>query len=219
MQILLQIGLVLQKNKMKKILSTVVITLCCFAATAQNDLKKKIVDSTCACLTEIPDIDKKTPEELQMVMGQCMMQKSLTDIMALAQERNLEMTDMEGMQKLMAEISVELTKADCKALNSLMMKMAQRGGNAENGPDAKESAVLKGTVQNVEVKDFVYITVLTDAKATQLVWSDFVTGGNAYAKNLATLKSKNLQFYYVTKEVYSVKAKAYIAVKMITGIK
>lgn len=205
---------------MKKIVSVVFVILSCFAATAQTDLKKKIVDSTCACLTEIPDIDKKTPEELQMVMGQCMMQKSLTDIMALAQERNIEMTDMEGMQKLMAEIGMDMTKADCKALNSLMMKMAQRGGgNIENGPDTKESAVLKGKVQNVEVKDFVYITVLADAKATQLVWSDFVSGGNAYAKNLATLKNKNLQFYYVTKEVYSIKAKAYVAVKMITGVK
>jgi hypothetical protein len=205
---------------MKKILSTVAVTLCFFTAAAQTDLKKKIVDSTCACLSEIPDIDKKTPEELQMVMGQCMMQKSLTDVMALAQERNIEITDMEGMQKLMAEIGIEMTKADCKALNSLMMKMAQRGGgNRENGPDAKESAVIKGKVQNVEVKDFVYITILADAKATQLVWSDFVTGGNAYAKNLVSLKNKTLQFYYVTKEVYSIKAKAYVAVKMVTAVK
>jgi hypothetical protein len=60
--------------------------------------------------------------------------------------------------------------------------------------------------------------VLSGAKSIQLVWSDFVTGGNTYAKNLLSLKNKSLEFSYVEKEVYSTKAKAYITVKMISGI-
>ena len=206
---------------MKKIAIFASIMFCCFAATAQTNLKKKIVDSTCACLSEVPDLDKKSPEDLQMIMGQCMMKKSMEDFMALVQERNIEMTDMEGMQKLMAEISVEMAKADCKALNSLMLKMAQRGNNdaPEKTIDVKIGANVEGLVQNVEVKDFVYVTVRSGAKLLQLVWSDMVTNGNDYAKDLLKLKNKNISFSYVEKEVYSIRAKAYINVKMITALK
>ena len=49
---------------MKKIAIFVSVMFCCFAATAQTNLKKKIVDSTCACLSEVPDLDKKSPEDL-----------------------------------------------------------------------------------------------------------------------------------------------------------
>ena len=191
--------------------------LCCIAATAQTDLKKKIVDSTCACLNEIPDISKKTPEELQVAMSQCMMKKSMEDVIALVQERNIEMTDMEGMQKLMAEISSDLVKSDCKALTTMMLKMA--GGNTAGKDETAPAVSIKGAVQKVETKDFVYITVLSGAKSVQLVWSDYVTNGDVYAKDLMKLKSKDLQFYFTTKDVYSPAAKAYINVKMITAIK
>jgi hypothetical protein len=205
---------------MKKITALVLIMFCCFAATAQTDLKKKIVDSTCSCLTEMPDLSTKSKDELQAAIGQCMMQKSMSDFMALAQERNIELTDMDGMQKLGMEIGMDLVKADCKAMSSIMLKMAQNEmGNKDKTTEIKEAATVKGTVQNVEIKEFVYVTILSGAKSTQLVWSDVVTNGNSYAKNLATLKNKSVQFFYIEKEVYSTKAKAYITVKMITEVK
>jgi len=206
---------------MKKIAVFTGLLFCCFAATAQTDLKKKIVDSTCACLSEMPDIANKSQEELQIAIGQCMMKKSLEDFMALAQERNIDLTDTEAMQKLGTEIGMDLVKADCKAMNAIMLKMAQ--GQVKSGaPDkmdrVEEYKTAKGVVKNVEFRDFVYVTVLSGAKSTQLVWSDFVTGGNTYAKNLLSLKNKTLEFSYVEKEVYSTRAKAYITVKMISGI-
>jgi hypothetical protein len=150
-----------------------------------------------------------------------MMKKSLEDFMALAQERNIEMTDLEGMQKLGAEIGMDLVKADCKAMTDIMQKIAQSQGKSDS-PETpvvvKEAKMIKGKVTNVEVKDFVYITVLSGAKSTQLVWSDLVTNGNTYAKNLLALKNKSIGFSYAEKEVYSIKAKAYITVKMVTEI-
>ncbi len=207
---------------MKKIAGLVVIMFCSIAVTAQTDLKKKIVDSTCTCLSEVPDINKKTQEELQMLIGQCMMKKSLEDFMALAQERNIEMTDIEGMQKLGAEIGMDLAKSDCKAMADIMKsmqgQMQMKMGGPEKSEVIKESKMIKGKVTNVEIKDFVYVTVLTGAKSTQLVWSDMVTNGNDYAKNLLALKNKSVNFSYAEKEVYSTRAKAYITVKMITGV-
>jgi hypothetical protein len=206
---------------MKKIAGLVVIMFCSFAVTAQTDLKKKIVDSTCACLSELPDISKKSQEELQMAIGQCMMKKSLEDFMALAQERNIEMTDADAMQKLGAEIGMDLMKADCKAMTEIMMKMAQsqmKSPSPEKEVVIKEARMVKGKITNVEVKDFIYITVLSGAKSTQLVWSDYVSNGNNYAKNLLALKNKSMEFSYTEKEVYSTKAKAYITVKMISGV-
>jgi hypothetical protein len=204
---------------MKKVVVSAIIIFCCVAATAQTNLKKKIVDSTCACLNTIPDISKKTAEELQMLLSQCMMQKSMEDVMGLVMERGIEMTDMEGMQKLMIEISADLAKSDCDALKNMTMRMgvgsAPAGGN--NSPVPAVS--ITGAVQKVETKDFVYITVLSGAKSIQLVWSDYVANGDDYAKDFTKLKSKNLQFYFVSKDVYSPAAKAYINVKMITEIK
>jgi hypothetical protein len=205
---------------MKKIAGLVVIMFCCLAAVAQTDLKKKIVDSTCACLNEMPDLDKKSQEELQMAIGQCMMKKSMEDFMALAQERNIDMSDMDGMQKLGTEIGLDLVKADCKAMSAIMQRMAQeKMGKTDKIEEIKEYKTANGKVTNVETKDFIYVTVLSNAKSLQLVWSDFVENGNAYAKNLLLLKNKNLEFYYTEKEVYSIRAKAYVTVKMITGVK
>ena len=143
---------------MKKIAGVALIMFCCFAATAQTDLKKKIVDSTCACLSEVPDISKKSQEELQVLIGQCRMKKSMVDFLALAAERNVDLSDMDAMQKLATEIGMDLAKADCKAMNDLMMKMAQSqlsGGTQKTDDVIKEPRMIKGTVQNVEVKDFV----------------------------------------------------------------
>lgn len=206
---------------MKKIVSLTVILFFCLMATAQTDLKKKIVDSTCACLSEVPDINKKSQEELQILIGQCMMKKSLTDFMALAQERNVEMTDVEGMQKLGAEIGMELVKSDCKAMADILKSIQSQQGK----PGAEEAAqvvndtkTVKGKVTNVETRDFIYVTVLNGAKSTQLVWSDLVSNGNSYAKNLLSLKNKTIGFSYIEKEVYSIRAKAYITVKMISAV-
>lgn len=206
---------------MKKIVSLAGLLFCCLLATAQTDLKKKIVDSTCACLNEVPDINKKSQEELQVLIGQCMMKKSLTDFMALAQERNIEMTDVEGMQKLGAEIGMELVKSDCKAMADILKSIqSQQGkpGAGETEEVVKDTKMVKGKVANVETRDFIYITVLNGAKSTQLVWSDLVTNGNDYAKNLLSLKNKTISFSYIEKEVYSIRAKAYITVKMINSV-
>jgi len=207
---------------MKKIVGLALIMICCFAAAAQTDLKKKIVDSTCACLSETPDIDKKSQEELQILIGQCMMKKSMTDFMALVQERNLDMTDMEGMQKLGAEIGLDLMKSDCKAMTAIVLKMAQSQGQGKGGPEKMEIVndmhMAKGVVKNVEIRDFIYVTVLSGAKSIQLVWSDMVENGNTYAKDLMKLKNKTLEFSYSEKEVYSIKAKAYVTVKMISSV-
>jgi hypothetical protein len=205
---------------MKKIAGLIIIMFCSFAALAQTDLKKKIVDSTCACLNEMPDLNKKSQEELQMAIGQCMMKKSMEDFMALAQERNIDMSDMDGMQKLGAEIGIDLVKADCKAMTAIMQRMAQdKLTKGEKIEEVKDYKTAKGTVTNVETRDFIYVTVLSNAKSVQLVWSDVVEHGDSYAKNLLSLKNKKLEFEYAEKEVYSIRAKAYVTVKMITGIK
>lgn len=206
---------------MKKLAGLLLCLYFAFAAHAQSDLKKKIIDSTCACLTETPDISKKSPEELQVIIGECMMKKSMEDFMALAQERNIELNDIEGMKKLGMEVGLDLAKSDCKVISSIMMTMAQsKMSKSDNKTDEiKEQNLVKGKVENVEVKDFIYITVSSGPKLIQLVWSDYVTSGDNYAKNLTQLKNKPVEFSYVTKEVYSIKAKAYVTVKMITGMK
>lgn len=205
---------------MKKLIGFALVMSYCFSAAAQADsTKKRIVDSTCACLTTMPDIEKKTKEELQLAIGQCMMEKSMTDFMMLAQERNIEMTDMDGMQKLGAEIGMDLVKSNCKAMNDIMLKMAEGKVEMIEKDAPKETPYVKGVVQNVELSEFVYVTVLSGAKATKLVWSDYVTNGNDYVKDFTKLKNKTVQFYFSSKDVYSPKAKAYITVNMITGIK
>ncbi|NOT90554.1 hypothetical protein [Ferruginibacter sp.] len=191
---------------MKKIVSLALIMCCCFAATAQTDLKKKIVDSTCACLSEMPDLSSKSKDELQVAIGQCMMKKSMEDFMALAQERNIELTDMDGMQKLGMEIGIDLVKADCKAMNAIMMKMSESKITVTEKDAPIETPAVKGIIQNVEIKDFVYVTVLSGAKSVQLIWSDYVVNGNDYAKNILSLKNKTIEFFYANKDVYSIKS-------------
>ncbi|MBS1511850.1 MAG: hypothetical protein JST86_13470 [Bacteroidetes bacterium] len=212
---------------MKRIAVLALLLLPFVTIKAQTDYKKRIVDSTCSCLNQIPDLDKKSQDELQALIGQCMMEKSLDDFMTLAKERNIEMTDIDAMQKLGAEIGIDLVKSDCKAMQAIVKRMADNQlGQMNNGkndvkidvatkPDTK---VTKGVVQSVVMGDFVYVTVLSGTKLVELVWSDYVDNGNDYAKNLASLKSKEIEFNYVEKEVYSIKSKAYKTVKMITSL-
>lgn len=187
-----------------------------YSVDAQVDLKKKIVDSTCACLNEMPGLSEKSQEEIQMAVGQCMMQKSMTDFMALAQERSIDFTDQDEMQKLGLEIGMDLVKADCKAMNAMMLKMA---GKSNKNAEAKKLTSVKGTVQNVVTAELVYVTVLSGSKSEKLVWSDYVSGGDKYVGNLAALKNKSLEFSYVSKEIYSPKLKSYVTIKMIESVK
>ncbi len=204
---------------MKNIVFVLIGLTISLTVAAQSDIKKKIVDSTCACLTAMPDIEKKSKEEIEAAIGQCMMQKSMPDFMALAEERNIELTDMDGMRKLGMEIGMDLTKSDCKAMTSLIMKMAEQGNGSNEREVASAALSVKGIVQTVTVGDFVYITVLSGAKSVKLVWSDYVVNGNAYVNDFVKLKNKNITFSYTSKDVYSPKEKAYITVNMISGIK
>ncbi len=204
---------------MKKIFFIILLTSVNFAVDAQTDLKKKIVDTTCACLTALPNVEKKTQEQLQAAISQCMMQKSMTDFMALAEERNIEMTDMEAMRKLGMEIGMDLMKSDCKAMTAIITKMAEGKIEYKEKDAPATSPSVKGVVQSVTVSDFVYVTVLAGAKSVKLVWSDYVINGNSYASDFTKLKNKNISFSYKSKDVYSPKVKAYITINMISGIK
>jgi hypothetical protein len=215
--IIITVGL--HKKKMKKIIGAAVFMVCCFSSTAQVDLKKKIVDSTCVCLSEMPDLGNKSKEEIQLAIGQCMMSKSMSDFMELAQERNIELTDNDAMQKLGMEIGMDLVKSNCKAMTALMLKMATDKAEIKEKDAPKAASSVKGTVKNIVVKEVVYITVLSGARSVQLVWSDYVVNGNSYSSDLTKLKNKSMEFYYSTKDIYSPKLKAYVSVNMITGIK
>jgi hypothetical protein len=99
------------------------------------------------------------------------------------------------------------------------MRMGVGNAPAAGNNSPVPAVSVTGAVQKVETKDFIYVTVLSGAKSIQLVWCDYVANGDDSAKDFTKLKNKNLQFYFVTKDVYSLAAKAYINVKMITEIK
>ena len=139
--------------------------------------------------------------------------------MALAEERNIELTDMEGMRKIGMEIGLDLVKSDCKAMTALMTKVAQDRMASEEKNAPEVAPTVKGIVQTVTESDFVYITVLSGAKSVKLVWSDYVDNGNEYVSDFSKLKNKNITFTIKSKDVYSPKEKAYVTVNMITGIK
>lgn len=190
------------------------------ALSQADELKKKIIDSTCECLNNIPGIETKTKEEIQILIGECMVKTSMNDFIKLAEEKNIDLSDQEGMKKLGIEIGVDMIKSNCKIIQKLMLGIATESIKKDNTPaktDYKNN-LITGKILAINYDAFLTLTIESPSEQITLVWSNYVANGDDFINNLENLKNKTLTFNYIQQKVYNVKLKKYTTANLITTI-
>lgn len=191
------------------------------ALSQADELKKKIIDSTCECLNNIPGIETKTKEEIQILIGECMVKTSMNNFIKLAEEKNIDLSDQEGMKQLGIEIGVDMIKSDCKIIQKIMLGIANKSIKEDNTPaktDDYKNSLITGKILAVNYDPFLTLTIESPSEQITLIWSNYVANGDDFINNLESLKSKTFTFNYIQQKVYNVKLKKYTTVNLITKI-
>ena len=209
-------------DKMKKLLlaSIFFLSINSMIFSQADDIKKRIIDSTCECLNNTPDIETKTSAEIEILISQCMIKKAMPDFIKLAEERNIDMSDQEAMKKLGMEIGVGLVQSNCKTFQKMMMGLINEkteGKNTTAKPETDKSSIT-GKIINISYDAFLSLTIESPSEQVTLIWSNYVENGDDYINNLDNLKNKTFTFSYIHQKVYNVKLKKYTTANLITRI-
>jgi hypothetical protein len=207
------------KKVVRFVVAAVLFSGITFTGQAQ-DRMKSIVDTVCNCLSK-KDMSKVTRSNAQQTLMECFLGNAMNDMMELAKERGVEMSDQEGMEKLGYEIGQRLVKDKCEPAMKLFMKIAADEKDAPAVPDegVKVNANT-GKLIRTESRDFVYF-VVQDAKTKKTdtyIWLSNFPGSEEFLANPAKWNNKNVTIEWKETEVYSPKKKAYVMMKEVTGL-
>ena len=177
--------------------------LCCIlfkTGIAQTSAAmKKITDSICDCISHQDMANIKNKEDANTVFIGCF-SKSGNALLELAQERNVDMSDEDAMNKLGVEIGKELLRQNCPAFIQLSMKMASNG-------DAEVKSVVTGTtsgkLKRIDNKDFRYFIVVDEnSREHSFIWMHYFPESEKFMENNAVLIGKKLKVHWQETEVF-----------------
>lgn len=144
---------------MKKIsLAFIFITASLFAFSQTKSTKDLLLDTLCKCITEKKEEIKNasTSDVQKLVMG-CFMSDGLELMMKYAEEKKIDFTDQEAMQKLGNGLGMELAKK-CPAMmqiaiNSAIAEDSNAGGKTSKIKDGETSQV-EGTIVSLNTTEY-----------------------------------------------------------------
>jgi hypothetical protein len=187
-------------------------------ANAQKDTAglRKASISICECLEKQKVSEVKTPEEAQGIFVKCLMDSAMgffTKAVVGAEDNE------KAGEELGEQIALDLVSMGCQPFVSMAMKMAGSDGVEKKEKKEKKEAepVFKnvaGEVSKVEEKDFLYITIKTEAgREHVLVYFQYVAGSDAWIKDPLKLKGKKVKVKWTEYEVYQTKIKQFSNIK------
>lgn len=210
--------------KMKKIIFPLIILCICIKAKSQDTSLNKAAISVCDCLTKSKIDENSTQEQMQQAFLNCMLTSApdlITKIVSSGQDYQ------KAGEEIGTQLAMQMMKNGCPAFTKIAASMAMgsddsdvaAGENPSIDISAKPESVksLSGTITNVEARDFIYITVKTDAgRELNFIYYTYVPGSDNWIKDPATmLKNKNVTISYTETEVYQPKFKEFMNVKEI----
>jgi hypothetical protein len=180
---------------------------------------QKAANTICACMDSLK-LDSSDLEATESKLTECFMTGGMADIMALAEERGLDIGDTEAMEGLGKEIGMELMKQNCKSFVnfSIMKAKNQRGGTVT---EAAAAQTTSGTLVRVDAKDFRYLVVRDKSnREHSFLWYGYFEGseqlvGDKFKKFIG----KPISIRWVEREVYLTRANDYFKIKEISGVK
>lgn len=200
---------------MKKLLLILLLPIY-LTTQAQNvaklgDTEQQMNDILCDCITKQDLSQVSGKQQATKVLTDCMSQR--TDlIMKIAEERKVDFTDQEGMQKIGLEIGKNLMSKNCSAALQLGLKMNEVPKDISIG-------ITEGVFKRIDVKGFNYI-VITDANKSEksFLWLTQFPESERFMQPPVSLAGKMISLKWREIEVYLPQAKGYYKVKEITEI-
>jgi hypothetical protein len=184
------------------------------AQTTPGPAQLKLLDSLCNGLGRINLSEIKTKKAASDAFMNCFTNYS-DQLLDVAKEQNIEVTDQAGMHNLGIEIGKNLMKQKCAVFMKLAVKMAK-------DDDSEQPALqsVAGTFKRIDTKGFNYI-VIADRNGAEksYIWLRQFPGSEKFmGLAAAKLTGKKIDITWQEMEVYLPQAKGYYAVKEITGI-
>lgn len=209
---------------MKKIIFPLIILCFCIKSKSQDTSLNKAAVSVCDCLTKSKIDENSTQEQMQQAFLSCIFNSApdlITKIVSSGQDYQ------KAGEEIGTQLAMQMMKNGCPAFTKIAASMAMSGSDSDivtgENPSinisAKPESVksLSGEVTNVEARDFIYLTVKTDAgRELNFIYYAYVPGSDDWIKDPVTkLKNKNVTISYTETEVYQPKFKAFMNVKEI----
>ncbi|WP_345253754.1 hypothetical protein [Flaviaesturariibacter amylovorans] len=225
---------------MKTILTTLLLLVLAGSATAQDSTAKLITAAArkvCDCMMSKKSANV-TVTEMHQLAGECISTTALSDFMAIAEARNVEMTDQKGLEKIGVEIGMALARIQCPLLAEIRKPQATPK-RADTGTDKEvidpselpppmeriedtRIAVVEstaGTVIRTEGREVLTLVVKDESGREQrLLLLHPVQGSDKITGNLPAVKGKKLAFTWIEKKLFDPVTAKFRTVKVIAGI-
>jgi hypothetical protein len=200
---------------MKKALLFFAVIMTFFAAKAQTvtpgPAEKKITDTLCDCMTKI-DLSKIITKEDASNAFQVCFSKHTNMLLAVAQEKKVDISDQQAMHDVGIEIGKDLLRENCGSFLNLSVKMA--------GDKTKTNTLqaTTGVFKRIDLKGFNYIVITDNGNERSFLWLRQFPGSEKFMNNAVALTGKKLKISWQEIEVYLPAAKGYYKVKEITAV-
>jgi len=180
-------------------------------------VEKRLVDTLCNSMSRI-DLSKINTRDEAVAAYTQVIGDHADMLNDLANERNVDMTDMAAMKKLGIDLAFDLYRMKCEKFAELSKKMAINVAKKELDKGAGGDA-MAGTFKRIDKKGFNYI-VFVDANNNEktFLWLQQFPGSESFMNGVNQLVGKKMSISWKELEVYLPDAKGYYPVKEITGI-
>lgn len=177
-------------------------------------VERRITDSICACVTKLDMAKITNKQEAVEAYTNCITQKS-DMLVDLANEDNVEMTDVDAMKKIGVNIAVNLMKQGCPNFTKLGLFFAKKDGDVAGNLTGS----TRGNYKRTDLKGFNYIVITDNGNSEKsFIWLRQFPGSEKFMNGSGSLAGKKLNVSWQEIEVYLPQAKGYYKVKEITGI-
>lgn len=144
---------------MKKIfLAFILLTVSLFAVSQTKTTKDLLLDTLCKCITaKKEEIKNASTSDIQKLVMGCFMSDGLELMMKYAEEKKIDFSDQEAMQKLGNGLGMELAKR-CPAMmqiaiNSAITEDSNKSGNVSKVKD-EEVFQVEGTIVSLNTTEY-----------------------------------------------------------------
>jgi len=203
---------------MKHLALSLLLLLSFSVAKSQRKIgpvEQKVTDSICACLAKTNMSNIKTKDQATTAFMNCFT-KQASQLIPLASERKVEVTDKAAMRELGMDIGKNLLNQNCESFLNLSMTMAK--DEIKNG-DNEKAGITTGKLKRIDTKEFNHIVVTDESgKEKTFIWLRQFEGADALTGNLSSLIGKKLSIHWTEIEAYVPSAKSYFPFKEIVKV-
>ncbi len=177
---------------------------------AQKTLRQKMADEFCKELDK-QDISDTWNEENQQKMGLAMIPVITKYSKEIKSELGIDLSSQDDYKKIGEIIGAE-AGLSCPKFRKMMEKLV----TTEAAP---ADLAMEGTLVELDLTGSFAFFKVKDASGREqkIWWMEYFDGSEDLAKNLTTLRKKQVSITYTEREVYEPKLKDYIKIKVATS--